>query len=103
MSINYVCGVFTSWKQLSSNNLILHFAINRFVGKDLIHYDLPSNNTNKANKKRVSLYIDLQTNEDLNKIENLNSKDQYFVNLPREYMDDYKKLKLRHNSNIKSK
>ena len=69
MSINYVCGVFTSWKQLSSNNLILHFAINRVVGKDLIHYDLPSNNTNKANKKRVSLYIDLQTNEDLNKID----------------------------------
>ena len=41
------------------------------------------------------------TLEDLNKIENLNLKDQYFVNLPREYMHDYKKLKLRHNSNIR--
>ena len=86
MSINYVCGVFTSWKQLSSNNLILHFAINRFVGKDLIHYDLPSNNTNKANKKRVSLYIDIQTNEDLNKIdlnniENITFVDNRFNNL----------------------
>lgn len=72
---NFVCGVFTSWKPVSNHNLILHFAINRFVGEDSIHYDLPSNNTNKANKKRISLYIDLQTNEDLSKID-LNNIDK---------------------------
>lgn len=42
------------------------------------------------------------TVEDLNKIENLNLNDQFFVNLPREYMHDYKNLKLSNISNIRS-
>jgi hypothetical protein len=67
VSNSYVCGVFTSWRQYSNRNIIIHFAINRFVGSDLVHYDLPANNTNKSNKKRISLYIDLETKYNLNK------------------------------------
>jgi hypothetical protein len=39
--------------------------------------------------------------EDLNEIDNLSFKNNFFVNLPREYMNDFKKLKLRNTSNIK--
>lgn len=76
---SYVCGVFTSWKQYSNNNLIIHFAINRFVGSDLIHYDLPANNTNKNNKKRISLYIDLETKDNLTRGELSSLKGINFV------------------------
>jgi hypothetical protein len=76
---SYVCGVFTSWKPVSNKNLILHFAINRFVGLDLIHYDLPSNNVNKNNKKRISLYLDLETHQDLNNIDINNISNVTFV------------------------
>ena len=83
---SHVCGVFTSWKQYSNYNLIIHFAINRFVGTDGIHYDLPANNTNKANKKRISLYIDLETKDDLSKkdlknLDNISFVDSRFDNL----------------------
>ena len=65
MSSSFACGVFTSWKkQVNSNSVVVHFAVNRFVGEDLIHYDLPSNNLNKANKKRISLYIELEVDKD---------------------------------------
>ena len=39
------------------------------------------------------------TIEDLNKIEELNCNDKFYVNLPREYMNDYRKLK---QKNLKS-
>ena len=64
MSSSFVCGVFTSWKkQVNSNTIVIHFAVNRFVGIDSIHYDLPSNNLNKTNKKRISLYIELEVDK----------------------------------------
>jgi predicted nucleic acid-binding Zn finger protein len=62
---SYVCGVFTSWNKIrDGNSLTLHFAVNRFVGKNLVHYDLPSNNNNKQCKKRVSIYINLDLTKD---------------------------------------
>lgn len=61
---SFACGVFTSWrKQANSNTVVLHFAVNRFVGDNLIHYDLPSNNLSKSNKKRISLYIELEVKD----------------------------------------
>lgn len=56
----FACGVFTSWKKNNKDNTVtIHFAVNRFVGGDSIHYNLPANNTDKFHKKRLSLYIEL--------------------------------------------
>lgn len=87
-SISYACGVFTSWsyvKQIEERNMvILHFAVNRFVGNDQVHYDLPANNLDKRNKKRVALYIDLELVEvpqNIDSLSNFKFVDERFNNL----------------------
>jgi len=83
----FTCGVFTSWKKNKETNTVtIHFAVNRFVGSDLIHYNLPANNTNtdKINKKRVSLYIELPVlkgDMESNDIECMTFDDHRFNNL----------------------
>ncbi len=81
----FACGVFTSWKKnRDTNTVVLHFAVNRFVGDDLVHYNLPSNNTDKIHKKRLSLYIELEVLEgDMfsNDIECMVFKDNRFNDL----------------------
>ena len=85
---SYVCGVFTSWSHLKTNEnkktITLHFAINRFVGDDQIHYDLPANNLDKNHKKRVALYIDLELEEvpvNMDNLSNFKFVDKRFNNL----------------------
>lgn len=84
----YVCGVFTSWSHIKIVDgkpvITLHFAINRFVGEDKIHYDLPSNNLDKNYKKRIALYIALELKETPTNIDNLSNfkfVDERFNNL----------------------
>lgn len=81
----FACGVFTSWKKnKDTNTVVLHFAVNRFVGSDLIHYNLPSNNTDKIHKKRLSLYIELNVlkgDMDCNEIDSIIFEDDRFNNL----------------------
>lgn len=87
-NLSHVCGVFTSWflKKGTNNSstVTLHFAINRFVDKDLVHYDLPANNKQRSNKDRAVLYIELETVSDPGQPENLasfNFVDDRFNNL----------------------
>jgi hypothetical protein len=88
VSDSYVCGVFTSWsyvKVVDNKKMItLHFAINRFVGEDTVHYDLPSNNLDKNHKKRVALYLELELEDmpsDMDNLSNFKFVDKRFNNL----------------------
>ena len=86
----YACGVFTSWSRVKiqgeKKSITLHFAINRFVGKDGIHYDLPANNNtiDKNFKKRVALYIDaeiVEVPQNTDNLSNFKFVDERFNNL----------------------
>lgn len=86
--ISFFCGVFTSWSHIKTNNnkhtVILHFAVNRFVGEDKIHYDLPANNFDKKHKDRVALYIELEIEDiptNVESLSNFNFVDKRFNNL----------------------
>jgi|NOAtaT_7_FD_contig_81_2500255_length_6699_multi_3_in_0_out_0_5 hypothetical protein len=88
VSDSYVCGVFTSWsyvKVVDNKKMItLHFAINRFVGEDTVHYDLPSNNLDKNHKKRVALYLELELEDmpsDMDNLSNFKFVDKRFNNI----------------------
>jgi hypothetical protein len=88
VSDSYVCGVFTSWSHVkvvdNKKMITLHFAINRFVGEDTVHYDLPSNNLDKNHKKRVALYLELELEDmpsDMDNLSNFKFVDKRFNNL----------------------